>query len=78
MDAETRAAAERRMARRDRKEGRAVGADGVRRRNRAPAFLQSDSDEDRDPGLLPTRRRRRRLYDEDPDDDDDVDNEVRL
>ena len=76
MDADSRAAAERKMARRDRKEGRAVEGDGARRRNRAPAFLQSDIEDERDRGLLPTRRRRRKIYDEAQDDDDDFDNEV--
>ena len=75
MDAEARAAAERKMARRDRKEdGR---ADGPRRRNRAPAFLRSDSEDEGERGLLPARRRRRRAYDEVPDqDEDDYDSEM--
>ena len=69
MDPMSRAAAERKMARRDRRadrggipgEGRGAGA---KRRSRAPAFLQSDSEEsDGEAGLL-ERRRRRNVYDE--------------
>jgi DNA replication licensing factor MCM2 len=70
-----RLAAERAMDRRDR------GLPGARaaRRDRAPAFLQSDDEEEATgygTGLLDgiERRRRRRQYDERPE-DDDVDEE---
>lgn len=52
------------MARRDRREARGVSGEGGRkRRNRAPAFLQSDSESDGDARLF-ERVRRRRQYDE--------------
>ncbi|KEI42805.1 uncharacterized protein L969DRAFT_57704 [Mixia osmundae IAM 14324] len=73
MDAATRFAAERRMDRRDRREAGLPGAPS-RRRNRAPAFLRSDSEDsgaEAEAQLL-GRRRRRRQYDEVQDDNDNV------
>jgi len=80
LDADARAAAERKMQRRDRRErGERVDAGEVRRRNRAPKFLQSDSDEASDgEAALLNRPRRRRMYDEAQDDADDVADEARL
>ena len=70
MDADARRAAERHMDRRDKRED---GAAGVRRRNRAPQFLQEMSeDEDENANLL-GRRRRRRMYDEVQGEDDPYD-----
>lgn len=78
MDADARARAEKKMQRRDRRErGERAEPGEVRRRNRAPAFLQSESDaSDGDEALL-ARPRRRRMYDEMQDDNDDVADEVR-
>ncbi|POW15502.1 hypothetical protein PSTT_02107, partial [Puccinia striiformis] len=65
MDPETRAIAEAKMARRDRRDARGDGK-GRKGRSRAPAFLQSDDDMGEDPEDFLTRRRRRRQYDEIP------------
>lgn len=76
MSRQQRLAAERAMERRDR------GLPGARaaRRSRAPAFLQSDDEEDTGVGhgLLDgiSTRRRRRQYDERPDQDDVEGDEV--
>jgi DNA replication licensing factor MCM2 len=67
MDPMARAAAERKMARRDRRDDRAGPADGrggAKRRSRAPAFLHSDSEESDGEAALLERRRRRNVYDE--------------
>lgn len=70
MDPIARAAAERKMARRDRRDERGAARDeaglpgGRPRRSRAPAFLQSDSEESDGEAQLLERRRRRRVYDE--------------
>jgi DNA replication licensing factor MCM2 len=76
MSRQQRLAAERAMERRDR------GLPGARaaRRSRAPAFLQSDDEEEAGVGhgLLDgiSTRRRRRQYDERPDQDDVEGDEV--
>ncbi|EGF98419.1 uncharacterized protein MELLADRAFT_76084 [Melampsora larici-populina 98AG31] len=62
MDPETRALAEAKMARRDRREAR--GPDGRKGKSRVPNFLQSDSEMGEDEDAFLTRRRRRRQYDE--------------
>ncbi|KAH9822432.1 MCM2/3/5 family-domain-containing protein [Melampsora americana] len=62
MDPETRALAEAKMARRDRREAR--GPDGRKGKSRVPEFLQSDSEMGEDEDAFLTRRRRRRQYDE--------------
>lgn len=71
MTRQQRLAAERAMQRRDRGIG---GGARAARRSRAPAFLQSDDEEDTGVGhgLLDgiSTRRRRRQYDERPDQDD--------
>lgn len=71
MSRQQRLAAERAMQRRDRGIG---GGARAARRSRAPAFLQSDDEEDTGVGhgLLDgiSTRRRRRQYDERPDQDD--------
>lgn len=64
MDPMARAAAERRMDRRDKRAGRADGGPGRKGRSRAPAFLQSDSEESDGEAALLERRRRRNVYDE--------------
>ncbi|KAG0140469.1 hypothetical protein CROQUDRAFT_356950 [Cronartium quercuum f. sp. fusiforme G11] len=64
MDPETRALAEAKMARRDRREGKV--AEGRKGKSRVPNFLQSDSDLGEDEDAFLTRRRRRRQYDEIP------------
>jgi DNA replication licensing factor MCM2 len=75
MDAAQRAAAERKMARRDRRAGRGTAGD-AKRRSRAPKFLQSDSEGSEGEADLIGKRRRRRLYDE-VQGEDDVYDEVR-
>jgi len=66
MDPMTRAAAERKMDRRDKRAGRGDEFGGAKgkRRSRAPAFLQSDSEESDTEINLLERRRRRNVYDE--------------
>ena len=70
LDPMARAAAEKKMARRDRRAdrgaepGEAGRAGGRGRRSRAPAFLQSDSEESDGEAQLLERRRRRNVYDE--------------
>lgn len=67
MDPMARAAAEAKMERRDKRAGRAEGRGGRAGRagrSRAPAFLQSDSEESDGEAALLERRRRRNVYDE--------------
>lgn len=69
LDPMARAAAERKMARRDKRADRdglpgGPGRAGGKRRSRAPAFLQSDSEESDGEAALLERRRRRNVYDE--------------
>lgn len=64
MDPMARAAAERKMERRDKRDGRADGGPGRKGRSRAPAFLQSDSEDSDGEAALLERRRRRNVYDE--------------
>ena len=69
LDPMARAAAERKMARRDKRADRdglpgGAGRPGGKRRSRAPAFLQSDSEESDGEAALLERRRRRNVYDE--------------
>lgn len=83
MDAMTRAAAERKMDRRDKRAGRGDFEGGAKgkRRSRAPAFLQSDSEESDNEMNLLERRRRRNVYDEPQNAgglDDDGDDELPL
>jgi DNA replication licensing factor MCM2 len=64
LDPMARAAAERKMERRDKRDGRADGGPGRKGRSRAPAFLQSDSEDSDGEAALLERRRRRNVYDE--------------
>jgi len=64
MDPMARAAAERKMERRDKRDGRVEGRTGRKGRSRAPAFLQSDSEDSDGEAALLERRRRRNVYDE--------------
>jgi DNA replication licensing factor MCM2 len=70
LDPMARLAAERKMDRRDKREGKAQAARDGRRRARAPAFLRDDSPDSDDEAVLLGRRRRRRAYDEAQGDDD--------
>lgn len=58
------------MDRRDRRQLRAAGAAGERRRARMPGFLASEEEDSEDEGQLLGRRRVRRLYDEPYGEDD--------
>lgn len=69
IDADTRARAEEKMKRRDRRAARGLPA-GDGKKKRMPAFLESEEEDSEDEARLLGRRRARRGYDEIEGDDE--------